>query len=210
MNTANTSKIDSKNRLLSWLKPALTIVLIVVSAAMIRTNWFSNANDADSVPKIYGPGLAAASSGITFIDQNGQSFNTTSMGNKIWLVNFFFTSCGGPCPFMTSQIKGVLEREKNLYALSISTDPDVDTPPILKLYGEKFKADPSRWFMVRTDAPTLMKFGQEILKLPIGEKPDAHSTRIVLLDGQGKIRAWYDSQDPGIRKTILRDIAALR
>ena len=111
---------------------------------------------------------------------------------------------------MTSQIKGVMEHEKNLHALSISTDPDVDTPPILKLYGEKFKADPSRWFMVRADAPTLMKFGQEILKLPIGERPDAHSTRIVLLDGQGKIRAWYDSQDPGIRKTILRDIAALR
>ena len=133
------AKIDSKNRLLSWLKPALTIVLIVVSAAMIRANWFSNANDADSVPKIYGPGLAAASNGITFIDQNGQSFNTTSMANKIWLVNFFFTSCGGPCPIMTSQIKGVMEHEKNLHALSISTDPDVDTPPILKLYGEKFR-----------------------------------------------------------------------
>ena len=182
---------------------------IVVILAFIHSQWPLDPQADGDIPKVYAPGLAAVTDGIQFVDQNNQPFNTTFMANKIWLVNLFFTSCGGPCPIMTSQIKGVMDVEKKLHTLSISTDPDVDTPPVLKLYSEKYKVDASRWFMVRADAPTLMKFGHDILKLPIGEHPDAHSTRIVLIDGKGQIRGWYDSQSPDTRKSILRDLALI-
>ena len=184
----------------------------MVAAAVVSHFWLGNNADADSsgAPQVFGPGLAASSSGITFIDQNGRPFNTTAMADNFWLVNFFFTSCRGPCPIMSAQIKGIMELNKDVHALSISTDPDVDTPAILKIYRDQVKADPKRWFFARATGATLMKFGQEILKLPVGERPDAHSTRIVLLDGHGQIRGWYDSQDPKTRNTILRDLAATK
>jgi protein SCO1 len=205
-----TSEKNSKKLTNSWRKPVFVLTFMFGAAAVICSYWLTNNAESSSTPRVFGPGLAASPSGINFIDQNGKPFNTASMTNNIWLVNFFFTSCSGPCPLMTSQIKGIMELNKDVHTLSISTDPDVDTPPILKIYGEKFKADPSRWFFTRADGATLMNFGQQILKLPVGEQPDAHSTRIVLLDGQGKIRGWYDSQDPKTRSTILRDIAALQ
>jgi protein SCO1 len=159
---------------------------------------------------IFGQGLAETSTGFVFEDQNGGTFNTKIMAKKIWLVNFFFTSCPGPCPLMTAQIAGVMAKNETIHALSITTDPETDTPSVLKTYAERFKADPSRWFMVRGDQPTIITFGRDVLKLPTGEAADAHSSRIVLIDGRGQIRAWYDSQDPELRKTILRDISELR
>ena len=145
----------------------------------------------------------------TFHDQNGHDFPTAGMTGHVWLVNFFFTSCEGPCPLLTAQIASILAKETSVRALSISTDPETDTKDVLQAYAKKFKADPARWVFATADQAEMISFGQTVLKLPVGETPDAHSPRIVLVDRQGQIRGWYDSQDPMVRENILKDIKAI-
>lgn len=145
-----------------------------------------------------------------FTASTGEPFSTASMKGKVWLVSFFFTSCDGPCPLLNAQIAAILAHSPYLYSLSITVDPDTDTQEVLQQYAAKFKSDPTRWFFVRTtDEVNMIKFGQEVLKLPVGEEPDAHSPRIVLIDDKGQIRGWYDSQEPKIRETILKDLKAI-
>jgi protein SCO1/2 len=131
------------------------------------------------------------------------------MAGKIWLVSFFFTSCDGPCPLLNAQVASILSKHKDLRALSITTDPDTDTTEVLAKYAQNFKADHSQWLFVRTDQDSMIKFGQNALKLPVGEEPDAHSPRIVLIDKNGQIRGWYDSQEPDVVKSISKDLESL-
>jgi len=145
----------------------------------------------------------------TFTDQNGQPFSTAGMNGRMWLVNFFFTSCNGPCPLMTSKMAALMNEHPNLHALSLTTDPETDTTDVLKAYGEKFKADTKRWTMARSEEKNLERFGQDVLKLPVGETPDAHSTRIVLIDAKGQIRGWYDSQEPDVVSVLSTAISSL-
>ena len=144
-----------------------------------------------------------------FTGQDGQNFQTNSMLGSTWLVNFFFTSCHGPCPLMTSQIAAVMAKYPDLKALSLTTDPETDTVQVLKAYAEKFKANSDRWTMARGEGKTMQQFGQDVLKLPVGEVPDAHSARIVLIDKMGQIRGWYDSQEPGFSSKISADLNSL-
>lgn len=146
----------------------------------------------------------------TFTGQDGQTFQTNSMLGSTWLVNFFFTSCQGPCPLMTSQIASVMAKYTDLKALSLTTDPDTDTVQVLKTYADKFKADSSRWTMARGEEKTMQQFGQDVLKLPVGEVPDAHSARIVLIDKMGQIRGWYDSQEAGFLAKLTTDLSSVR
>lgn len=144
-----------------------------------------------------------------FVDQNGKDFKTSSMSGHIWLVNFFFTSCHGPCPIMTAQIAGILSSQSHIHVLSVSTDPETDTSDVLKAYSAKLKTDTSNWTMAFGNLEVVKTFGQDVLKLPVGEGPEAHSTRIVLIDQNSMIRGWYDSQEPQIRDRIIRDIKSL-
>lgn len=146
---------------------------------------------------------------FTFTDQTNEEFSTSEMAGDIWLVSFFFTSCDGPCPLLNSQVAGLLSKFKNIHALSITTDPETDTTEVLSRYASSFKASSDQWKFVRTDEDSMIKFGQNVLKLPVGEEPDAHSPRIVLIDKNGHIRGWYDSEEPGVVKAMTEAVEQL-
>lgn len=144
-----------------------------------------------------------------FTDQDDEDFATSQMAGHVWLVSFFFTSCDGPCPLLNAQVAGILSKNNEVHALSITTDPETDTVEVLKNYAQSFKARGGQWSFVRTDEESMIKFGQTVLKLPVGEEPDAHSPRIVLIDKTGHIRGWYDSQEPNVVATISKDLQSL-
>jgi protein SCO1/2 len=144
-----------------------------------------------------------------FTDQDDEDFATSQMAGHVWLVSFFFTSCDGPCPLLNAQIAGILSKNNDVHALSITTDPETDTIEVLEKYAQSFKARREQWSFVRTDQDSMIKFGQTVLKLPVGEEPDAHSPRIVLIDKAGHIRGWYDSQEPNVVATITKDLKSI-
>jgi cytochrome oxidase Cu insertion factor (SCO1/SenC/PrrC family) len=127
-----------------------------------------------------------------FIDQDGQPFDPGSLPGKRWVINFFFTSCPGPCPMMTQKIAHMLSKDPDLRALSITSDPAVDTPAVMKAYGEKFKADFSRWSFVTGKPDAVREFSAKVLKLPLGEIPDSHSQRVAIINAAGGIVEWKD------------------
>ena len=78
-------------------------------------------------------------------DQDGDDFFINKLNGHIWVGNFFFTSCGGPCPLMTKRMKELGEELKsveNLRMLSITLDPETDTPTRLAKYAKKHSQSP--------------------------------------------------------------------
>ena len=187
-------------------RPVVMLWALVASAAFFAgvSFYITKKNPRDkrtaSIP-VYGE----ITGNYAFTAQDGRTFQTGSMLGQTWLVNFFFTSCNGPCPLMTSQIASIMTKFPELKALSLTTDPETDTVDVLKTYAQKFKADSNRWSMARGDEKTLQQFGQDVLKLPVGETPDAHSARVVLIDKKGQIRGGYDSQEPGFVEKLIGD-----
>jgi len=139
------------------------------------------------------------------IDQDSKPVTLKSLAGKPWIADFVFTHCAGPCPRMTGQL-AALQKElpANVQFVSFSVDPERDTPAVLKDYAGKFSADESRWrFLTGTkDAIFAVARGMMITASP-------HSTRFILIDGEGNIRNTYESDDAERMAALKHDAAAL-
>lgn len=150
---------------------------------------------------------------FTLTERTGQTVKLADLAGKVWVADFFYTTCPGPCPMLSSRLSEVqkeLGNERDLRLVSISTDPEKDTPEVLKLYAERFKAT-DRWLFLtgaKTDIYTLARDG---FKLPIAEPatPGAqiiHSTRLILIDRTGTVRGFYEATgETGVRD-LVRDL----
>ena len=79
----------------------------------------------------------------------GSTVSTADFKGKIWVANFIFTRCAGPCPMMTSRMaelnQALGNKATDVELVSITVDPEYDTPEVLKQYGEQAGASPDRW-----------------------------------------------------------------
>src|SRR5450631_1242868 len=85
---------------------------------------------------------------FTLINQNGQATTLADLSNHVWVADIIFTRCAGPCPRMTAQMKSLqdhLPKTSGARLVTLTTDPDFDSPAVLKKYGERFGADFNRW-----------------------------------------------------------------
>lgn len=136
---------------------------------------------------------------FTFVNQLGNPVGKAQMEGKITIVDFFFTSCPSICPVMSTEMERVNDMfrdEPNVQILSISIDPEFDTPEILKEYADKHKAQSGKWdFLSGGKAETyqLAKCGFILPTLDGLGVPDdfAHSDKFVLVDELGRIRGYY-------------------
>jgi protein SCO1/2 len=149
-------------------------------------------------------------------DQEGKPFQFTMARGKVVLVNFIFTTCPDVCPLLTAKMATIqrsLEKNhnKNYFLLTITTDPERDTAPILKEYAGRFKADLSQWRFLtgtRQELPIVWKiFGVNVTKTAAGEIQ--HTTLTTLVDRHGNRRVDYYG-DKWQDNEVLRDIQWLR
>src|SRR5450631_3464885 len=85
---------------------------------------------------------------FTLTNQNGQTVTLADLSNHVWVADIIFTRCAGPCPHMTAQMKSLqdlLPATSGAKLVTLTTDPDNDTPPVMKRYGDRFNADYNRW-----------------------------------------------------------------
>jgi protein SCO1 len=147
------------------------------------------------------------------VAQTGQPFDSRSLDGHIWVANFVFTTCPGPCPMMSHQMHAIQDATAATPAVkmvSFTVDPANDTPPVLAAYATHFKADPARWTFLTGEIAQLNDLGLKAFKLnPVDGKLD-HSTRFVLLDGRRRIRGYYLSSDDEFPKNLLRDLRLLQ
>jgi protein SCO1/2 len=153
------------------------------------------------------------------VDQNGMPFLSSVMKGKVWVVDFFYSSCPGPCPALTSQLSSVhrdFEGEAGVGFLSISSDPEKDTPEVLRAYAGKFHAD-ERWLFLTGSKPRIYELANTGFKLSLKEmadspEPISHSTRLCLVDQQGWVRGFYEGvgeESSSAGKRLREDARAL-
>src|SRR5207245_625728 len=88
---------------------------------------------------------------FTLTNQLGQAVTLADLRGHVWVADIIFTRCAGPCRKMSQQMKDLqhsLPPGTNVRLVSFTTDPDYDTPPILKRYAQDLGADPHRWFFL--------------------------------------------------------------
>ena len=149
---------------------------------------------------------------FTLLGEDGKSFTEKNMLGKIWVADFIFTTCAGPCPIMTqkmSELMGEFSDTPQIQCVSVSVNPDYDTPDILKKYGEKYKANFSRWHFLTGQRKDIHRLSVEGFKLGSIDNPVFHSDRFVLMDSALRIRGYYDVQDAEDFKKLKKDIHGL-
>ncbi|MFQ3575186.1 MAG: SCO family protein [Cytophagales bacterium] len=135
----------------------------------------------------------------------GDSFSTASIPNSIYVLDFFFSRCGGICPKMTKQLLRVQERfkdRKDFKILSLSVDQDFDSPEVLTSYAKRFGANDSLWlFMAGNRSKTFYlaktQFFLNAMEDNTGEQEEfVHSEKLVLVDKNRNIRGYYNGTLP--------------
>lgn len=149
-------------------------------------------------------------------DQTGKAITLDDLKGKIWAANFIFTRCKGPCPITILRMQELNTKLKkargNVELVTFTVDPEFDTPPILKAFADPLGADPASWKFLTGTPEAIQKIVVAGLLQPIAKEPDgtpAHSTRIVLVDGQGWLRGYQDGLDPEAVQKLMVDIGEL-
>jgi protein SCO1/2 len=147
-------------------------------------------------------------------DQNGSPFHSDMvLKGHVWVADFMFTNCPGPCPRMSSQMRDVQTalHGKDVRLISYTIDPARDTPEMLARYASNYHATPGVWYFLTGPLDTLRMLDRDAFKLGDIDGSYEHSTRFVLLDRKSRIRGYYlTSEEDAIPKLIKDASAVLR
>jgi protein SCO1/2 len=146
-------------------------------------------------------------------DQSGAPFDSAAkLNGKVWIADFIYTSCPGPCPRMSSQmhqVQAALKGIDNVRLVSFTIDPQTDTPKVLNEYASHFEADPSRWFFLTGPEASLQHLSKDVFMLgDVGGNLE-HSTRFVLIDQKSRVRGYYLTEEPDAIARLIEDAKKL-
>ena len=157
--------------------------------------------------------VAAADPAAPFAltDQTGEAFSSDALAGKVWLGAVFFANCPGPCFRENQAIADILKEidDPAFVAVSLTCDPENDTPDALGRYADRFQADPARWKFLTGDMETITRVGVGLFKLPV--EVGVHAEKGVVFDRQGKLRGGYSLTDPKrveLLKKLIREVLA--
>jgi protein SCO1 len=146
------------------------------------------------------------------INQNGQPFGSAQLAGKIWIADFIYTTCPGPCPMISSRMSELQKplEKTDVHLVSFSVDPEKDTPQVLRGYADKLQADPARWDFLTGPKSAIYKLSHDGFKLAVSDGSSeqgipVHSTRIVLVDRHGYIRGYYDATEADAITKLVAD-----
>ena len=146
------------------------------------------------------------------VDQNSKQFTLENVQGNVWLADFIFTTCSGPCPIMTERMSMVqhdlLEIDK-LKFVSFTVNPDYDTPEVLKKYAQRFNVDDSSWSFVTGKYDQIQELIADGFIMGDTEEIVFHSTRFALVDHEGNLRGYYSGTEPAEHEILMRDIQSL-
>lgn len=160
---------------------------------------------------------------FTFTAENGEPFALDDLRGKVWVANFIFTSCAAECLVLSARV-AELQRHLRDYDdvafVSISVDPQTDTPERLKAFAERWHADPERWRFLTGDVAEIDELVLKSFLLPITRDPIElgklfsqnliHSNRFAIVDRNGVVRAYVEGLPNESVSSILRIVVQLR
>jgi protein SCO1 len=149
---------------------------------------------------------------FTLTAQDGQPFSSRALQGKIWVADFIYTTCPGPCPRMTSQLREVQDaivKLQDVKLVSFTVDPARDTPQVLAEYAKTHGASFDRWYFLTGPPATLQKLDRDAFKLGNVDGTLEHSTRFALVDRQAHIRGYYDTSESSVIPRLISGIHEL-
>jgi protein SCO1/2 len=188
----------------------LVVALLVVAAATL----VQRLRRPEPLP-VYGK-LPA----FSLVNRDGRAIRLEDLAGAPWVADFIFTRCPASCPMMSARMARLdrdLSRDLDVLLVSISVDPAYDTPEVLERYARKFQA-PERWLFLTGEREDVRRLSVEGFKLGLdmdpppgnaGPEPILHSTRFVLVDGEGQIRGYYEAFDEASTEKLRSDLLRL-
>ena len=183
----------------------LALVGLTLLAALLFARFASRSGPEQRLP-VYGQ---IADFGLT--NQDGRAVSLADLRGRVWVADIIFTRCPGPCLKMTKQMKvlqDALPPDSPTKLVTLTTDADFDTAPVLKTYAKRFEADPQRWMFLTGTKRGIANLAIDSLKLTaIEKKPEerespqdlfVHSTIFVIADKRGQLRGVFETTGEGI------------
>ncbi|MCX8090265.1 MAG: SCO family protein [Verrucomicrobiae bacterium] len=190
-----------------WIGVGLLIVILCATYVLSRLE-----------PQRPGPrAVLGVVADFTLTNQFGAPVSLADLRGFVWVADIIFTRCAGPCPRMTQQMKALqdaLPPDSRVRLITLTTDPDFDTPPVLRAYAERFGADPKRWWFLTGNKQQIAALAIDSLKLTtLEKKPEErespadlfiHATTFVLVDKHGRLRDVFETTGEDVDPTIVQ------
>lgn len=165
------------------------------------------------------PAVLATLPAFTLTDQAGRAFGTRELTGKVWVADFIFTACQQACPLLSQQMAEVGRRTRHLgpdfHLVSISVDPERDTPARLAEYAARYRANPLAWSFLTGPADAIQAAVTDGFKVGMGRDPAGadggagaeffqifHGEQLVLVDRQLRIRGYFPATQEGIDRLV--------
>jgi protein SCO1/2 len=149
---------------------------------------------------------------FTLTDQEGHPFGTKDLAGKVWVADFIFTGCQASCPMLSQKMAEVAKRARHLgpdlHLVSLTVDPETDTPARLAEYAARYGASPRKWSFLTgamTDIQAAVTGG---FKIGMGREKSGefweifHGEQLVLVDRQLRIRGYFPATPEGLDRLM--------
>jgi len=197
--------------------PALALLLIATVVVAALYGWVRfRAGDRAPLP------VLGQVTSIALTNQTGRLVTLESLRGHVWVADLIFTRCPGPCLKLTrnlAELQRRLPADLPVLLITLTADPEFDTPEVLSEYAARTGADLRRWHFLTGNRTNINRLATGQLLLSVQETDPAeredendlylHSTKWVLVDRQGRLRAVYEGTDPASVRSTERDIRRL-
>lgn len=154
---------------------------------------------------------------FALINDAAQPFGKDDLLGSTWVVDFIFTHCAGPCPIMSQLFAGLIEEELPARFLSITVDPQRDSPQVLTEYRRQHGGSAEDWRLLTGGHEAIQRLAEDGFRLPVnagveavtGMPPMFHSGKFALVDALGRVRGYYNYNDRLALDQLREDIALL-
>lgn len=195
---------------------ALIVLMLVAIVALAVLNVLRIRQVASEAGTAELPVLAVVPE-LELVRADGEPVTRADLAGMPWVADFVFTRCVTSCPIMTSRMQGVgsgLVEGEEFRRVSISVDPAYDTPEVLREY-QRARRLPESWWWLTGEPEAVLPLVREGFLLGVEPNPGdpndpiLHSTRLVLVDAENRIRGYYDAMDGETLERLENDLAHL-
>jgi cytochrome oxidase Cu insertion factor (SCO1/SenC/PrrC family) len=146
---------------------------------------------------------------LEFTTSEQQPFQFRQLDGKVWVGSFFFSSCPGPCRQINVALSELQKdlKDKDIQFVSLTVDPDIDTPAVLHDYAKSFGADFDRWHFLTGRFDEIRQVCQDVFAMPIEKK--VHTERLMVFDRSGRPHGPFSTGEPAQMLALKRTVDKL-
>jgi len=202
-----------------WMIRVLAVLLVAVIVYRFSTE--TPSPDQGRVSTVLPPKKLLVPN-FSLTERSGRTITNHDLAGKVWVADFVYTTCPGPCPLITAnmvKLQAAVANDPRVQLVTFTVDPQTDTPAILSAYADKYGADKNRWWFLTGPEKPLYNLIQNGFyqavednrgkPLEEGQFTVTHSTYFALIDADGYFRNSYEGVGPEGRAQLLKGIKAL-